>query len=221
MNFQLRKNKCDRRRSVTLIYWNLDFEIIMQSKSLLIAIAAFAVTATGAQAYVGTSQLQKAGFTTVQIEALLEARELKAQGEDKKARDKLLEAGVDEEKMKKLRLLSHHSHKKLHEVVLSGDYEAFKEMVRDTPLNDIITSKENFEQFKTALELKQQGEYKEARIVFDELGIKGRLGHEKHHRNHKGWLDLSLEQQDALMVARQSNDKETIKEILREAGLYS
>ena len=49
----------------------------MQSKSLLIAIAAFAVTTTGVQAYGGTKILNRAGLSENQIEAIEEARELK------------------------------------------------------------------------------------------------------------------------------------------------
>ncbi len=120
----------------------------MKSKSLLIAVAAFAVTATGVQAHVGIGQLSRAGFTTNQIEAFSEARELRAKGEVEKARDVLLDAGVDEKKLNTLRKISHRTHYK------------------------------------------------------------------SHH-----WLELTDEQRDALRVARQSNDHETVQAILEEVGM--
>ncbi len=81
-------------------------------KALLIAIAAFAVTATGVQAYVGNEQLNKAGFSEQQIQALVQARELKSQGEIDKARDVLLKAGFDEEKVANLREVIKKAHNK-------------------------------------------------------------------------------------------------------------
>ncbi|MEZ4104371.1 MAG: hypothetical protein R3B60_03735 [Candidatus Paceibacterota bacterium] len=193
----------------------------MQSKSLLIAIAAFAVTATGVQAYVGVDRLEKAGFSPSQIEALAEARELRAHGDNKKARDILLEAGVDEEKLKELKKLSHNLRHELYESVLSGDYDNFKGLIVGTPLSDIVTTEADFELFKEALKLRQNGEFEEAKVKLDKLGVGEEFGSQGKHHGKKGkkWLDLTPEQQDALMVARQSNDKETIKEILKEAGL--
>lgn len=68
----------------------------MQSKSLLIAIAAFAATAGSVQAYGGSELLQKAGLTAVQISAFETAREKRQAGDMTGARDVLVEAGVDE-----------------------------------------------------------------------------------------------------------------------------
>ncbi len=61
----------------------------MQSKSLLIAIAAFAVTATGVQAYGGMKILEKAGLSEEQISAFETARELRQSGDIAGARDAL------------------------------------------------------------------------------------------------------------------------------------
>ena len=68
----------------------------MQSKSLLIAIAAFAATAGSVQAYGGSQLLQKAGLTPTQISAFETAREKRQAGDMTGARDVLVEAGVDE-----------------------------------------------------------------------------------------------------------------------------
>lgn len=193
----------------------------MKSKSLLIAIAAFAVTASGVQAYVGSKQLERAGFSSGQIEALAEAKELKAQGENKKARDLLLEAGLDEDKLKKLRKISHNSYRELHEAIRQGDYEKFRKLTEGTPLGDVVKSEADFLHFKQGIELRQGGKHGEASGIFTDLGLEDEHGfttnYKYHHQNN--WSDLSLYQREALMVARQSNDKETVKEILREAGL--
>lgn len=194
----------------------------MKSKSLLIAIAAFAVTATGVQAYIGTEQLQKAGFSSSQIEALVQARELKAQGETQKARDKLLKAGLDEKKLKKLKQIFQESHQQLHVAIFTNDYEKFKDITNGSSLGDIITNQSDFTQFRQALELRQLGKHDEAKSLFTELGIEDNnkfTSHNKYHNHCNNSPELTFEQQEALLVAQQSNDKETVREILREAGV--
>lgn len=73
-----------------------------QSKSLLIAIAAFAVTTTGVSAHTGARVLNKAGLNDDQISAIETARELRKEGDLTKARDMLLEAGISENILKKI-----------------------------------------------------------------------------------------------------------------------
>ena len=75
----------------------------MQSKSLLVAIAAFAVTATGVQAYGGIQAWERADITEEQRSALEEAHELRLGGDKEAARDVLVEAGIDEEVLRSLR----------------------------------------------------------------------------------------------------------------------
>jgi hypothetical protein len=193
----------------------------MQSKSLLIAIAAFAVTATGAQAYIGNEQLNRAGFSLTQIEALNEARELKSKGETEKARDVLLEAGVDEDKLDNLRKVSHNSHYRIHKAVIEDNYNDFKVAIEGTPLADIITTKDDFEYFRQAHYLRQKGDLAEAKAIFEDLGIsnvsKVGFGGGRYHERHM--LDLTEEQRDALRVAQQANDQDTVDAILIEAGV--
>lgn len=130
----------------------------MPSKSLLIAIAAFAVTATGVQAYQGTQLLEKAGLTQEQISAFETARELRKAGEIEAARDILVEAGVDEE-------------------VIISVRQAIHEERKTQPRHHGMMGRPDF------------------------------------------LADLSEEQRDALMVARQANDKDAVKAILKEAGI--
>lgn len=208
----------------------------MNSKSLLIAIAAFAVTATGAQAFVGGDVLRRAGLSEEQVEALEEARDLRAEGEEKKARDVLVKAGIDESTMASVRTAIHAAREAMHEAVASGDYEAFKEAVANTPLADIVTTEDDFRQFKKAHDLRQSGEYAKAKVIYDELGVvppafgagmprgmgMGRVHDYAHHgrpsRSELSFGGLSQEQRDALQVARQANDHETVRAILEEAG---
>lgn len=190
----------------------------MQSKSLLIAIAAFAVTATGAQAYVGTQNFSQLGLSTQQVQAFSQARDLRRKGEVEKARDVLLEAGVTEDTLSTLRTATHTSHQAVHEAVLANDYEAFKLAIVGTPLADIITTEADFADFKKAHDLKSEGKISEAKELYGELGLKGKgMGMGRHHKMHLP--ELTKEQKDALLVARQSNDIETIRAILVEAGV--
>jgi hypothetical protein len=80
-----RSNTIKLRNSASLVY----------SKSLLIAIAAFALTASGAHAFSGEA-LMRAGLTASQRAAFEVARELRLEGDITGARDLLVEAGIDE-----------------------------------------------------------------------------------------------------------------------------
>lgn len=193
----------------------------MQSKSLLIAIAAFAVTATSAQAYVGTRYLAAAGLTTAQQSALEEARTLRRQGETEKARDVLLEAGLDEGALESLREAARAAHEALHKAINDEDYEAFKVAIEGTPLADIITTEADFKLFVKAHSLRRDGDHEEAKEILDGLGVvEPHGGYKKGFFGGHGPLaDLSEEQRDALRAARQANDDETVKAILKEAGI--
>lgn len=196
----------------------------MQSKSLLIAIAAFAVTVTGVQAYGGAKVLARANLTEEQRSALEEAHELRENGDTEAARNVLIEAGIDEEAMRSLREASREVHAEMHDAIEAGDYEAFKELIADTPLADIITSEADFELFKEAHELRQSGDHDGARAIMDELGFE-EPEHGPHGRGFGGGKmgpDLSQltdEQRSALQVAREANDRDTVRAILEEAGI--
>lgn len=201
----------------------------MQSKSLLIAIAAFAVTTTGVSAYAGTDLLEKAGLSETQIEAFEEARELRESGDRDAARDVLVGAGIDEETLRNIHQAVHEARKEMkdamHEALEADDYDAFMEAVIDSPLSDIINSKEDYDLFREAYELKMAGEFEAAKEIMSELGMEEGFGkghgHKKGHGFGRGGLmdNLTEEQQEAIRVAREANDKETVKAILEEAGI--
>jgi hypothetical protein len=200
-------------------YWYNLWYRMNHSKSILIAIAAFAVTATGAQAYVGTKHLARAGLSHGQISALAEARQLRESGELTKAREVLSEAGIDEDALEKLRQAAVAAKAAMHQAVEAGDYEAFRVAIADTPLADIITSEADFNLFKEAEVLRREGNHEEARELLNELGVPPWPHKNRHPRGAVATLGLSLEQKDALRAARAANDRETVKAILDEAGV--
>ena len=193
----------------------------MPSKSLLIAIAAFAVTATGAQAFVGSNYLNQTNLSIEQVEAFNQARELRKAGEVEKARDLLVEAGVDEDVISELRKAAHAAHAAIHEAVEAGDFEAFKKAAEGTPLYDIINSEADFALFKQAHDLKSEGKFAESKAILDELGVvPPKMGEGRGHARHHEFLaELTFEQREALRVAKQANDEDTVKAILKEAGI--
>lgn len=193
----------------------------MYSKSLLIAIAAFAVTATGAQAYVGTQYLERAGLSSTQVSALSQARDLRMKGKREEARDVLLQAGVDGKAIASIRQAARAAHEAIEEAVEANDYEAFKLAAAHSPLIDIITTKEDFAQFVEVHNLKAEKKFTEARELMGELGLPGaRMNNgDGRLKLHEGRSLFTEEQRDALRVARSTNDLETIETIMKEAGV--
>ncbi len=193
----------------------------MYSKSLLIAIAAFAVTATGAQAYVGAQYLERAGLSSSQVSALSQARDLRLKGKREEARDVLLQAGVDDKAIVSIREAARAAHDAIEEAVEANDYDAFKLAAHDSPLLDIITTKEDFAQFVEAHNLKVENKFTVARKLMTEPVLPGAnmnrvKGHLMAHERMSLFTD---EQKDAMRVARATNDFETMHEIMREAGV--
>lgn len=189
----------------------------MQSKALLIAIAAFAVTTTSVSAY-GTTVLKRADLTDEQRTAFLEARELRENGDRQAARDVLVEAGITDETIESLRLAAKAAREEMKAALSDGDYESFVLLVAGTPLADIITTEADFERFKEAHILRQSGEREAAREILIDLGVDVRERGDKKHRK-RVQVDLTDEQREALLVARQANDRETVRAILKEAGI--
>ena len=197
----------------------------MKPKPFLIAIAAFAVTATGVQAYQGTQILERAGLNDEQIEAFETARELREAGDFKAARDALLEAGVDEKALVSVHKAMHETRDAIRDAVDAEDYEAFVAAAAGTPLIEAVDSEANFKKFVEAHNLKEEGKWDEAKDILDELGIepgehRRGMGHGRGMMGRPDFLnDLTDEQREALEVAKQANDKDAVKAILKEAGI--
>jgi hypothetical protein len=202
----------------------------MQSKALLIAIAAFAVTATGVHAYGGTKVLSRAGLSEQQIEAFEEARELHKNGDETRARDVLLAAGVTEETLTALQSAVRQTRQSMLAALAANDFDAFREIIADSPLADIVTAEADFVQFKLAHELRHSGDWDKANRIFTELGVTSGVPHHQMGHRHVArskrpsttfFADLSETQRDALRAARQANDQAVVAAILEEAGLPS
>lgn len=192
----------------------------MQSKSLLIAIAAFAVTATGVHAYGGTKILNRAGLSKEQVTAIEEAQELRTTGNFIAARDKLVEAGITEDTLKSIHEAAREARAAMRESLKDDDYEAFRVAVANSPLGDIITTEEDFAQFREAHNLKMAGEWEEASVLLEGLGIDVDKHDGYKRASHPHFLtELSDEQREALRVARQANDRATMQAIFDEAGV--
>jgi len=205
----------------------------MNSKSLLIAIAAFAVTTTGAHAYIGTKQLQRAGLSPEQVSAFVEARSLVESGDANKARDILLSAGVGEDAINRLAKAKNYSLEVLQVALDNNDFAAFRTAVEGTPLYDLILTEADFADFIAAHRMWQEGETKAARKAFGALGVDGQgLRFYEHNRPPKQgsgagmkygrsplWSELSLAEQAVYREALRANDKETALAILDKAGV--
>jgi Zn-dependent membrane protease YugP len=200
----------------------------LQSKSLLIAIAALALTATNAQAYSGPV-LERAGLTASQRNAFATARELRAHGDKEKARNVLVEAGIDTSVIERVRSVMSDEHRAykvaLEAALLADDYQAFQVAIAGTPLADIVTTEADFAKFKEAHDMKVSGNTDGARVLFTELGITG----PKHHKMRGVGTDLrdsrqtrnelTPSEQAAYAAAKAANDRETMDAILEEAGI--
>lgn len=193
----------------------------MYSKSLLIAIAAFALTATGVNAYGGIKVLGRAGLTDDQVEAIEEARELREMGDYTGARDKLVKAGVTDDTLKNVHRATNEVRIAIEEALNNNDFKAFKVAIADLPLADIITSKEDFQQFKEAHDLKKAGKLDQSSAIMSVLGVDSVGGNSSFGHMHRSNLmeNLTDQQIEALRVARQANDRATMQAIYDEAGV--
>lgn len=96
------KHSRKNRPTTNTVAMPANWRTSVQSKSLLIAIAAFALTTNGALAYSG-EVLERAGLTESQRNAFETARELRANGDNEKARDVLVDAGIDTSVIERVR----------------------------------------------------------------------------------------------------------------------
>lgn len=146
----------------------------MNPKALLIPIAALALSATGVSAF-SPEVLEKAGLSALQQSAFETAHELRKEGDLDKARDVLKDAGVDIGVIESVRKAMH-EHKlamrtAIDKAIEDDNYEAFLTAIANLPLADIINSREDFELFKQAHQLHENGEHQSAKEIMEELGL--------------------------------------------------
>ena len=193
------------------------------SKSLFVAVAAFAVTASGVHAFGSAELLTKAGLSDEQVVAVQEAQELKATGNVEAAKATLQSAGITRDTMQHIREVAKEAKQAVHAAVEANDYDAFVVAVADSPLADIITSEADFDQFVEAHELRESGDRDGAKELLEELGVDT----EKHGKKHRGKRGMNAElqelltdeQREALQVAHAANDREAVRAIFAEAGI--
>jgi len=124
----------------------------MTSRSLLIAIAAFAVTASGVHAYNGTKILENAGLDEKQRAAFALAEDLQKTGDFIAARDVIADSGITAET-----LLSIHA---------AAEQERFKQIIFAD--NDTSATTGQLEAYLVA---SQANDKKTAQAVLDEMDV--------------------------------------------------
>lgn len=192
--------------------------------NILIPLAAFAVSVTGASAF-SPDLLRQAGLNDHQIAAFEEAKELRQSGDHEGARDVLLAANIDEEVMEQLREAmkdyKQNHNIALHAAIEAEDYDSFKAAVADSPLGDIIDTEAEFKRFVEAHALIESGEKDEAKEIFDELGINWGIGaHIKHEGRFNSFIQrLGDDDREELREAMQSGDRDRVREIMEASGI--
>lgn len=141
-------------------------------KTLLIPLAAFAVTVTSASAF-SPDLLRRAGLNDTQIAAFEEAKELKEAGNKEAARDVLLAAGIDEEVIRQVREAMREHKSAILASIEDADYEAFLAAIDGTPFSDFIDSEDEFDRLVEAYGLMRSGDSEGAKDIFEELGLTG------------------------------------------------
>lgn len=142
-------------------------------RSLLVPVAAFAVTATSVSAY-NNDWFTKLDLdlTDDQLSALEQADEIRREANDE-ARAILEDAGIDNEKMREIgsafRAQSRAHMDVVREAIEANDYDAYRTAVYDTPMADVIDTEEAFATLVKAYELRESGDYAAARELMDGL----------------------------------------------------
>lgn len=145
-------------------------------KQILVPVAAFAVTVTGASAFGGDGyMLQKLDMLSEKEQAAFEeAREVRDTSRVQ-AHEVLENAGINDERMAEIhdamRVTRDANQTAMDQMLKDGDYEAFLEAVEGTPMENVVTSKSDFEKFVEAHELRQAGDFEEAQEIMEDLGL--------------------------------------------------
>ena len=159
-------------------------------KQLFIPVALFALSATGASAYSGTSMVESLdlGLSQTQVSALQEAREVRSTSRVE-AKKILQDAGITKTKMKEIRkavrteVKAHFSAVKT--AVTNNDYNAFKTAVAGTKMAEKVASEADFAKLVQAQALFKSGDKEGAKKLMNELGFE-HVGAIAHYRGtHK------------------------------------
>jgi len=192
----------------------------MQSKSLLIAIAAFAVATTGVSAYGGAKTAgRNGGLEKEKTEAIEEARESCRDNDRRGARDVLLSSGTSKDGLKLLYREHKNQQRAIHKAIEENDYTAFKKAIAGLPLADIVTTKADFEQFRSAHQYKKELDKKKHLREGKSNGCSNSDDLLRSWFGDDYFMPLfSQEQKQALEAARKTNNRSMIQAIYDEAG---
>jgi len=155
-------------------------------KQIMIPVAAFAVTVTGASAFTGGGlNLDALSLSDTEVAAFEEARSIRESvQEDTQA--VFERAGIDETRMSEIREEMREAREAAQEVVRtaleSSDYDAFMTAIADTPLADVIDSEADFQTFVEAHALREDGDHEGAQALLSELGLERPEGGKRGHR---------------------------------------
>lgn len=150
-------------------------------KHIMIPMAAFAITVSGASAFTGTDWISKleVDLSEEQVVALERAEEIR-QTANEEAKKVLTDAGLDETKMRAIhdamREIHKANHEAMHKAIKAEDFEAWKEAAAETPLSEKITSEADFSKLVEAHELRENGDFEAAEELLTELGLEGKGG---------------------------------------------
>lgn len=192
----------------------------MSIKTILIPLAAFAVTVTGASAF-NSEVLKNAGLSDDQIAAFEEARDLRESGDKDGARDVLVAAGIDEDVIKQVREAMREHRGEVRDAIEAGDYEAFKDAIEGSPLADLIDNETDFNKLVEAHDLLKSGDKEGAKDIFEELGLpeRGHMMKDGDHKEPPFVSQLSDDEKEAFREAMKDGDFDAAKQILEDAGV--
>lgn len=152
-------------------------------KQILIPVAAFAVTVTGASAFSGDI-FDKLDVTLSddQLSALETVHELRKEGATRDEIQVVLDnVGLDRKTMSEMHQAKKEymgeQHQAVKDAVESGHYNDFVHAIAGTPLADVIHSETDFNSFVEAHELMKSGDKAGAHEIFATLGLE-RPGHQ-------------------------------------------
>ena len=147
-------------------------------KQIFIPLAALAITASTASAFVGTDMLDKLNITLTDTEqsALEQAHETRETAHAE-AKQVLEDAGITDERMAEIHDAMREAHKAEHEAVKAAveanDFAAFKTATANSPMADKIDTEAEFAKLVEAHNLRKASDIDGARAIMEELGLKG------------------------------------------------
>ena len=149
-------------------------------------------------------------------EVLEAARALHEEGDKEGARALLDDAGIETPRHA-VRMEVREEKQEVRDAIKNGDYQAFMDAVTGGPI-DVQLSEDQFNGLSEIRDLREDGNYEEARELAEELDLP-KLG--KRH-SKKFMKNLTDEQQEILTEAKelaQGGDKDAAKELLEDAGI--